>query len=243
MLIVMKCNLRVLGRYSITINKEKIKVNGKTISINDIPCVRYKLDTYDEQSILYIKKMMNQFIRSMHLVEINIKEGWFEETQLIRRELPQVPIMTYLDVDNNDLNTGIRNKTEMLRCDNTAFDRIIIKDNTDFMDMLAASRIKADITNIMRVYGVAEPDIGICGPLGIGDNACLNALKLRELATKYTDGNVALPSAVHQNGCCGCVQYENVMSDCIETVGKVKQVVNKSAKVSKAKKHKGIPAW
>lgn len=239
----MKSNLRVLGRYSIATNKDKFKVNDKELNINDIPCVRYKFDSYTSDAVVYIKKMMNQFPRSLHLAEIRVKEGWQNESSLIRAELPQVPIIAYLEVSNADLETGIAYRANELVCMPNSFDRFIIKDDTDFMDMLSASRLKSEVSNILRSCGIVQPDIGICGPLGIGDNACLNALKIRELATRYTNGDVALPSAVHQSGCCGCVQYEVVDKDCVEIVGKVKSVVNRSAKVSKPKKHKGIPAW
>ena len=132
-------------------------------------------------------------------------------------------------------------------------DRIMLKDNTITMDTLASIRMKKNVYELFGEQlegGKDYKDIGICqSPLSFSDgNACLTAIRARELSAKYSnDEELALPSANHEcMNTCGCIRYmvidKDIKNDNIKVVPKEKKTSNNTNKPSK-KKVKGMVMW
>lgn len=215
----MVTSIKLKGMYNIGVNSSnQIDVAGTNVALKDIPFVRYDFESYGDDEVNYITRMMNQFKLSTHLIQIKVNENIVSALSKLDVFDGKVAKYLYINVDTTVLNNGcIDNETLRLTMNaisTTMIDRIMLVDNTDNMDMLNAKKI---MTATAKVLTVKPDKIGICSsPLCMtGELACLTALKARELASIYSSNtDVALPSANHQcMNCCGCMRFFDITSN------------------------------
>lgn len=188
----------------------KFMVQDTKVSIKEVPFVRYRFTEYNDKELEYIKSMKNKFKYSSHMVEITLGE----DTRDIIERLEQISNLikfVYIPVDDTDVLEGLREeKFDLLaNISDKSFDRLMLKDKSSTLDVVAATRIKKELLSVIKLGNI--DDIGVCSsPLSFdGKNACLTALKARELSAEYAETDeVALPSANHEcMNCCGCIRY------------------------------------
>ncbi len=221
-------NLVLTGTYNIGITNEKMMLNGNKNDIKDIPFIRYRFEDYADDKLDYIKSMQSKFKYSAHLAEVYVKEGFIEEVKNLKEKLNNIIVFLYIPITNEDVTAdGISENTENLLYDlvdaNLDVDRVMLKDLSSSLFTVVANKMKKRITEIL---GCQISDVGICcSPLSVFDgNACLTAMKARELSAIYNDNPVAVPSEKHEckndHGCC-CIRHFIVNSDIAAPVIKV----------------------
>lgn len=242
------------GRHSIYLDRySKFKYEDYRLSIKDIPYVRYRFNAYGDAEIEYIKNLKSKFIYSIHLVEVCLSEDTKDILNKIDKNLENVVVYVYIPINDEVVSNGFSDKEldNINSIYNLPFERVMLKDNSTTLDNLTALDLKERVSSILRV---PEEDIGICSsPLSFDNrNACLTALKARELAALYADNdNIALPTANHQcMNNCGCIRYLIINKDTIKLDGssnknKNKNIAksNKDSKKKHKKKIKGILKW
>lgn len=224
----MICSIVFTDCYSVVANKaNKIKVGDVTLSIDtDIPFVRYRFSEYNDSHINFIKERMTQFNRSTHLIEMNIANSNICDTLQKAIEIANIAKYVYIDIREEDVKAcgivsdDVKRNLEAISPYIGYVDRIMLKDKSDNLDTCTANKIFEQIKGIIKATGVKVPSsnmFGICSsPLSFGENACLTAVKAREIMSKYSEiSDVALPSANHQcMNCCGCIRYAVIDKDC-----------------------------
>lgn len=237
-------NIKLTGMYNIGVNdSNNIDVNGTNVSLKDIPFVRYAFDKYGTDELDYIKRSMQKFAHSAHLVEIKLTENTDEYLEVLSEILDKVAKYIYIDVTQQDMDSNTMNTLVLSKlaeaCSKCRFDRIMLVDKTTNLDMVTARKF---IKEVSVRTGVTDKKIGICSsPLCMTDNlACLTAVTARELAAVYaTSKDVVSPSANHQDmNCCGCMRFFTVTSDIEAPAGKVKKVKEKKDKPDTPKQSK-----
>jgi len=227
-------SLVLKGKYTIGMNSQKkILVEDNILSVEkDIPFVRYRFESYDQEAFDYIANMMKQFAMSTHLIEINLDENSATTLNYLNNNGFNMAKYIYIDVTDADVEKGELNAEKM---NQIAFvkdlnvDRYMLRDKSRTLDLV---HVKQFVKQIKSMYNIDSNMIGVCSsPLSFGDLACLTAVKARELMSIYsTVADVALPSANHQcMNCCGCIRYkviENNLSAPAE--GGIKKSHNKS---------------
>ena len=249
----MVSNIVFKGRYNVGVNSQgRLMINGERSSIKEVPFVRYRFNSYSEDDIEFILEQANKFKYSVHLVELELSGDIEEQYRLIKGSLDgklDVGIYIYVPIDDTDLIDGISEEKldwiELLG--DIEYDRLMIKDKSTSMFLEGANRVKREISEIL---GINEVDIGICSsPLSFDGNACLTAVKARELMAIYGKSDeVSIPSANHEcMNTCGCMRHMVVESDISmpENRGSksvvVGEGVSKKKKVSSgSKKSKGV---
>lgn len=220
----------------------KFMLGENKISIKDVPFVRYRFDKYNEEDIQYIKDMKKIFIYSSHMIEILLGEDTTDVINAIDNNLPYTIRFVYIPIDDGDISNGIKDsKLEQLNNISELFiDRLMIKDIGSKLDAITANRIKKQFADVINTDA---GDIGVCSsPLSFtGDNACLTALRARELSAEYAEHDeVALPTANHEcMNTCGCIRYAVISEDTPIMEGGQKESSVKSSKRSV----RGIPKW
>ena len=242
----------VTGCHSIGINSaNKIEVEGNVLSIDkEIPFVRYRFNNYDDNSIAYINAMKTKFVKSTHLVEINISELGSQNTleilQKINTNIESIAKFLYITITDENVQSGMIDQSivnTLVSSLQFGIDRIMLKDKSNTLDMMATKKL---IRQLMSATKLSEDTFGVCSsPLSFGDLACFTAIKAREIMSKYSAvADVALPTANHQcMNCCGCARYIVVSTDTqapVETATKTSKpksenVENKKTTVSKPK--------
>lgn len=205
-------NLMLTGRYTIDINKNgSFKVGEHKLNIKKIPFVRYRLDSYDEREIEYIKQMKKQFCYSVHLVEFTLGNNTADEVVHVRKGVGRLPRFLLIPVTDDKLGGLTEEDLQNLqKCAEAEleFNRVLLLDKSTSMTLVEANRLIAQVSSVLFVEG----GIGICGsPLSIyPETSCLSAVKARELAMDYYDGfgEWPLPTANHQvmEGC-SCIRH------------------------------------
>lgn len=223
-------SIRLTGCHNVNITNRKIKVNGQVLNIDkDIPFVRYKFETYGENEIAYIKNLKSQINRATHLVEIKLDANTLGIIANVREQIGNVAIYVYTDITDENVVTCNINEPNINSLLGSNIDRLMLIDKTSTLDPVTAKNL---ITQVGKITGLKPKDIGICSsPLSFGDNACLTAVRARELMSKYSDiADVALPSANHQClSTCGCIRYLLVNED-TEVIEEKTKGVKKEAK-------------
>ena len=230
-------NLVLTGTYNIGITNEKMMLNGNRNDIKDIPFIRYRFENYTDDKLEYIKSMQNKFKYSAHLAEVYVKDGFVEEVKSLKEKLNNIIVFLYIPITNEDVAAdSISENTENLLYDlvdaNVDVDRVMIKDLSSSLFTVVANKMKKRITEIL---GYPISDVGICcSPLSVFDgNACLTAMKARELSAIYNNNPVAVPSEKHEckneHGCC-CIRHFVINSDVAAPVNKVNNTGNTEKK-------------
>lgn len=219
-------SIRLNGMYNIKSNSNnKIKLEDNILHIEkDIPFVRYKFDGYGDDAVEYIKNMQSRFVKSTHLVEMKLNESTLTYYNNIKNNV-QAAVFLYINVtpemiSQASLTDDVINMLNMVQ--GCKFDRYMLKDTTDTLDYMVASKI---IKQLSKQYKVKDINIGICGsPLSFRGLQCLPAVKARELMSIYNEhSDVPLPSANHEcMNCCGCIRYIEVNSDTEAPLDKTK---------------------
>ena len=217
----MVCNLVLNGKHKIGINKDKFMLKEEKVDIKDVSFIRYRFDKYGDEEADYIEETMNKFNYSTHLAEIYLYPGFSEDVNKLTERFDNLAIFLYIsisdeDVKNNDISDKYKELLEEAYDNDVEFDRIMVKDLSTSLFTVSANKIKNSIRNITRVE---DNEIGFCeSPLSRYDgNACLTALRAREIAAKYNENDkCALPSANHEckNSIgCGCIKYTLIECD------------------------------
>lgn len=232
-------SILLTGMYNIGINKNnKIQTpDGITVDIKDIPFVRYKFDSYGEAQIEFIKKNIERF-PCVHLIEIDLNEHTFEVLERIEKDNIRIAKFIYITATKETVITGITQETENLlnKLMDYEFDSLNIRDPESLLYPMALSNIKS---RIREITGLRDTEIGVCGgPCCFYDgNACLTAVKAREILAIYTKDvdNVVVPSSNHEGNInsiddqdsitnkCGCIRYYTFNSDVEAPVCKEKK--------------------
>lgn len=254
----MVTNLLFKEKYEVGVEKEKCIINNEKTSIKDIPIIRYRFKTYGELEKQFIGEQMKKFEYSVHLAELQLSGNTQQELQYLVDEFNNLAIFVYIPIDDTDVKNGLTdNKLEILESiKDEVFDRLLLLDNSTTLHIVSANKIKEQVE---AVTGVSKLDIGICNsPLSIGENACLTAIRARDIIATYgTNECCAIPSANHQcMGECGCIRFIEITSDIpapkVGNTIKEKSISNsnkkadnevKEKKKSTQKKVKGIRLW
>lgn len=194
--------------------------NDTKVSLKEIPFVRYKFNQYTTDELKYILDMRKKFKHSVHMVEIPLDENILDYLNILK-DVDHLVRYIYIPIYDDDVVNGLNEETvslikKLLDYD-TEIDRIMIKDNSSTLDNIRSLRLKKQIADILKIN---MNGIGICNsPLSFDSrNACLTAVKARELAAKYhhEDDLIALPSANHETmNTCGCIRYYTINHDII----------------------------
>jgi hypothetical protein len=231
-------------------NKNKFQVDTNLMDIKDVPFVRYRFNSFGTKEINYIKLMQAKFPMSIHMVEVMLGEDTGDVLNNIDDSLDgSVVAYVYIPVTDNEVDNGlsqeiINNLNKIKGC---SYDRLMLKDKSKTLNYVVANSLRSAAS---KITDDDEQEIGICSsPLSFNNDACLTAVRARELAAAYAKvENVPIPSANHQcMNCCGCIKYMVIDKDLpmpiIETkAGKGNKLgAPKSTSAPKAKKPKGIP--
>lgn len=187
----------------------KFMVDKVKVSIKDVPFVRYRFNEFNSNEYEYIEEMKKKFSYSAHMAEINLNKDTKEVINTIR-EMKNIVTYVYMDIEDTDVLEGISEEklNLLIQLNGVEFDRLMLRDKSTTLDMVAATRIRKQLGSL---FGVDTNDIGICSsPLSFdGTSACLTAVKARELSAKYCETTeAALPSSNHEcMNCCGCIRY------------------------------------
>lgn len=230
----------------------KFVVDGIKIALKDVPFVRYRFSQYGQKEIDYIKEMKSKFVHSAHLAEVNFSENVNTDLELLDT-VDRVIKFLYIPITDNEVLNGFSAEAlELLNnLDDTSLDRIMLKDNSNTLHTLSSNKLKKQITDKL-VSLKNYKDIGVCqSPLSFdGSNACLTAIRARDLAANYSDNeDMALPSANHEcMNTCGCIRYivvgkDILKSDLEKTTKSTSKDTTKSTSKAAKKKFKGILKW
>lgn len=216
----------------------KFMVGETKVSIKDVPFVRYRFNNFGDAELNYISQMKNIFKHSSHMVEITISEDTPKILDAIEEKLQNIIRFIYVPVVDSNVTDGFDESTLKLveLLDDYDFDRVMLKDNTTTLHAVAAAKLKKEIADTIDVN---VKDIGICqSPLSFNGDACLTAVKARELSAEYAENDeVALPSANHEcMNCCGCIRYHVIDSDVAAPVSKTTKGTKKASNKTKEPK-------
>lgn len=231
----MIASIMVKDRYKLVPNnKGNIAIEDEQLHIKEIPFIRYDFDSYVEGDIEYIKDKQEKFPYSTHLAQIELSENSLKQIKMLKEEIGNIAVFLYINLVNEEVESGTieEYKQDMLLdvTDNVEVDRIMLRDNTTNLFTVSAGRIVEDLSDLT---GLEDEMFGICGsPLSFGERACLTAVKAREIMARYNDKeDIPLPTANHQKGNCGCIQYLKVETDIVS--------VDKESNTKKKKREKG----
>ena len=207
--------------HKIGITADKFMLNGEKTSIKETVFVRYRFGEYNIEAIDYINEMQNKFNCSVHLAEIELSEYTCDEIALISNNTTNVPIYLYVPLTDSEIEADmLEEKRDLLNelAENGFMDkveRLMIRDRSTSLYLVSANRFKEILS---KITGLPASTIGICGsPLSFGEDACISALRARDIIAYYGDPEKCkIPSANHQ--CmknCGCVYYVPIETDLI----------------------------
>ena len=216
----------VKDRYNIGLNSSgKFRVGDVDVNIKEVPFVRYRFDYIAQGDIEYIKGMMEKFKYSGHLMEFRLDQNTAAHYNWLMPNFDNLASFLYIDVYDANVESlafGEDVITFAREASNLFFDGVMLKDRSTTLHTVAAFKLKQVIAEAM---GIKEKDIGICGPaLSHNGEACMTAVKARELLTEYSDNDqCALPTANHESmNRCGCIRYMVVDSDTVAPASKNK---------------------
>ena len=236
----MLANLMVTGKYNIGIKKDKVTVGDETVSIKEIPFIRYRLGSYGEEEIQYIKKMKSKFDASLPLVEFELKDDSVTEISLFDEEDDMVKYLrveiTNENTKANTLGDWIITKLGEVADSGIPIDSVVLVDKSDDMKMTHIIKFREEIKQIMTTLD----DVSVCNsPFSFGEEACLTAIKARRLLAYYSEKDeCAIPSSRHECMEC-CVSHLEVSSDISVTTpekDKIKSKKDNSNSKEKVKK-------
>lgn len=225
----MVTSIVLTGRHNIGISQSgKIKTpDGVLVDIKDIPFVRYRFNEYVEEDLQFIADNMKKF-PCVHLIELNVNENGLWMLEQVNLAELNIAKMLYMSVGDTEVANGFSDEaldTLEEMCDHD-FDKVNLKDNSTTLYPSAVDKLKAEVSDITNI---PVNEIGVCGGpcCFINGNACLTAVKARELLAAYSDDedSCVVPSANHEGNLdkldnavdcvnkCGCIRYHVFTSD------------------------------
>lgn len=219
----MVTSIVLTGMYDIGVSSTgKIKTpDGNVVELKDIPFVRYRFQHYGEEELKFIMNNKKKF-PCVHVVEITLDSDTADTLNKIEELETNLGVMVYVDVTDTEVaNKGFSEETEELLEDisECKFDRLNIRDKSTSLFSVDLMKLKKELRSLT---GIKEDEIGVCGgPMCfINGNACLTAVKAREMLAKYSEhDDSVVPSANHEGkmdnadnieSCvnrCGCIRY------------------------------------
>lgn len=243
-------SLVLKGKYSIDVDQyERIEVDGKKLSLKDIPYVRYVFDCYDDDTIEYIKNSIKKFKYSVHIADVTFgvdaKNTVAKLNEVFNTENMELFTMLIIPVTDEMVAGEITDAAtlDMLTdLSDEDITRYVLRDNPNNIKIMSVLELSNLKKLIIRTTGCKESDISICGSQFSKQFGCLRASFVRELQTyKSEDIEVPLVPEGHEgNGdYCGCTRYSLVTSDIkvtmSETTVKEKKSSEKSSEPKKVK--------
>lgn len=235
----------------------KFMVGDVKVSTKEVPFVRYRFDNFADKELDYIKEMKKTFNFSAHMAEVTIGEDTVETLNKIGN-IGNIVRFVYIPVDDTDVLDGFsEEKMELFKSIlGINIDRLMLKDKSTNLDTVASLRLKKQLNTLLNI---PVGEIGVCSsPLSFdGKNACLTAVKARELSAEYAESDeVALPSSNHEcMNCCGCIRYHLFNCDVEAPIAKKgtggtktstkekKESTGEKSKATKKPAAKGIMKW
>lgn len=214
----MLTNLRVYGRYRVDTKNEKIKFTNETLSVKEIPFIRYHLNDYDDADIEYINSNCAKFDKSVPIIEVALDDLTVDKLDRISSSVEkEYAVFVYTEITNEDTAACTLGEERLQKIrnvwDNSFMDSVVLIDRTTDMAKNHILTFKNEIKSIDK-----QIDVSICNsPFSFSEDACLTALKARELLAEYSDKDeCAIPSARHQcMNCCSCIRHIDIKEDII----------------------------
>ena len=211
----------VTDTFKIGVNENgKFRMGEHLMNVTDVPFVRYRFKESKsiEEIVSYIESMMKKFVKSVHLYEIHVlDDNTSDLLNVLEDKFDNLAKFLYISVDN-DVVDNLEFSDDLLDLvgdinDDFTIDRLMLTDNSTNLDAVNADKLRIKLA---KEFGIKVADIGVCSsPLSFGELCCLTAVKAREIASDYVDGQeFPLPTANHQSmNCCGCIKYHVFNSD------------------------------
>lgn len=250
----MVASIVLTGKYNVGISESgKVKIEGNTLNLSDIPFVRYRFPSYGPEEIQFIQQNKAKFKGPVHLAEVELCENIKDVLDSLD-EIENLAKYLYVTVDDEDMANGLKESTiQMLKSLGDAYyDRIIIRDKCSNLYPLAAERLKNAVEEAVD-HEFRAGDMGVCGSSILSfcngreeSQACLTAVWARKIMAEYAESDDCVPSASQEKmTTCGCIQYFVVSQDIsapASNKGKTstKEPGSKSESVSKPK---GSATW
>lgn len=245
----MVTSIVLTGRYNISISETgKIKTpDNITIDVKDVPFVRYRFSSYNQDDINFIMENKKKF-PCVHVAEITLGDDTKQLLDTLSSTDDMIGKLVYIPITDKEVEQGMSEETlnliaNIAECD---FDRLIIKDNSTSLHSVALTKLKNQVKD---VTGIKPAEIGVCGGACcfMDGNACLTAVRAREMLAKYSEkDDIVVPSANHEgkletididNACtnhCGCIRYHIYNSDMAAPTSKSQKSKGKSGESKKS---------
>lgn len=243
----MVTGILLTGMYNIGVsgNNKIMTPDGIKVDLKDVPFVRYRFENYGEAELEFIKNNKVKF-PCIHIIDMTLNENTVDLIKKIDASIEKVAKFVFIDVDDRCAAHGLSEDIlDLVRgLDEVSVDRISVRDKSNnlFGEILASMQ-----KTIRRVTSLSEDSVGICGgPYCFGGDACLTAVRARELIAKYSDHpeTEVVPSANHAGTIdgvdgesftnnCGCIRYHIYSRD-------VEAPATKTAKVAKVPKEEKV---
>jgi hypothetical protein len=232
----MLANLKIKGKYKIPIANNKIKIGEESLSLKEIPFIRYDFGSYGEDEVDYIKYMREKFISSVPLVEFQLSDNILSEIELFDEDTIKY---VYTNITDEDIDNGTLGEWRLNLfvdiMEKEYINSIVLVDNTTKLTRPHIIKFKKEIMDYCKSFNSFSSDyIAVCNsPFSFGDDACLSAIKARQLLSEYSEKDeCAIPSARHEcMECCGCMRHLIVDKDIVAV--STKKVTSKAPKENK----------
>ena len=220
----MVSSLRVHGKFDVGVSaNDTVMMGDKEVSLKDIPIVRFKLGSYGQNEVSYIRDLMSKLKYSSAVIEVN-DDSNIIEVETLKSMSDIAGILYYVVIDDEKYKSeqfAISQKlSEVMKLSN--FEKVVLLDRTETMDMIGADAL---IKRVAKALKIPVDKVGMCeSPMCLSaGGCCLSAIDARDIASKYNfNTDVALHSANHQDmEMCSCVRHFNVISDIAAPVKKV----------------------
>lgn len=217
-------SLRVHGKFDIGVSaNDTVMMGDKEVSLKDIPIVRFKLSSYGQDEVNYIRLIMHKLKYSSAIIEVN-DDSNISEIEVLQSMSDIAGLMYYVVIDDEKYKReqfeASTKLSGVMKLSN--FEKVVLLDRTETMDMIGADAL---IKRVAKVLKIPVDKVGMCeSPMCLSAGVCcLSAIDARDIASKYNfNTDVALHSANHQDmEMCSCVRHFNVTSDVEAPIKKI----------------------
>lgn len=211
-------NLVLTGIFTVDTKKKKVVVGGYEVFLTDIPFIRYRFKRFDEGCDEYILSMCGKFKTATPLLEVTLYEKCYEDIARLSSKIPNLAVMLYIpiedsDVEKSDISEESKALLQEVVDSGVAYDRIMIKDNSNTLFTVSFNSMRA---SIQRITGCEVGKVGVCkSPLSAyNNNACIPAIVAREILINHDSKSNTTPTArmeCRNGGKCCCIR--NIVID------------------------------
>lgn len=230
-------SLKLTGPHNIGVDSlNRINVNDSKLSVKDIPYVRYAFKFNAEEHTEYLKKNIEKFKYSVHIIDLELEDetasdiSYIEET--FNTENVDVSHIIKVNVSGEEVYNGkladdtVEKLKKVLKVKGL-ISRVVLVDN-DY-EITDSSKLNPLVEEVDEILGMGKSNIGVCNsPIlesgtacGVyGTKGCLPASVVRRMQEdKNPDIELPLVSENHQNSgtMCGCTKYHVVTGDIAAT--------------------------